>query len=171
MRQAVPRLHRPAPLSRLADRQVSLRPLLTLAHCRRPVARKQLWCSGQGRAARSSCGKSTPAGGGAVGWVRGVPAMADHIQVTLDDPKTVEFLRSKVRSGEFASEDDAVRKMVAAWREEDAAFEKWLKVEIRRRHDEAVAHPERQMAIEEVERRLGIARKNREALVSEMRVN
>jgi len=92
--------------------------------------------------------------------------MADHIQVTLNDPKTVEFLRSKVRSGEFASEDDAVREMVAAWREEDVAFEKWLKVEIRRRHNEAVAHPERLIPIEEVERRLGIRKKKREALAS-----
>src|SRR6185312_236127 len=150
MRQAVPRLHRPAPLSRLADRQVSLRPLLTLAPCRRPVARKQLWCSGQGRAAQSSCGKSTPAGGGAVGWVRGVPAMADQIQVTRDDPKTVEFLRSKVRSGEFASEDDAVSKILAEWQIEDAELRRWEREVIGAAYDDAIAHPETLIPIEEL---------------------
>jgi Arc/MetJ-type ribon-helix-helix transcriptional regulator len=61
--------------------------------------------------------------------------------VTFDDASSVEFLRSKVQSGEFTSEEDAVREMVAARRQEEAAFEKWLKVEIRRRHDEAVADP------------------------------
>jgi antitoxin ParD1/3/4 len=92
--------------------------------------------------------------------------MADRIQVTLDDAKTVEFLRGKVRSGEFASEGDAVREIVAGWREEDAAFETWLKVEIRRRRDEAVAHPEQLIPLEEVERRLAERRKKREALAS-----
>ena len=92
--------------------------------------------------------------------------MADRIEVTLDDPGTIEFLRSKVRSGEFASEEDAVVNMVAALREEDAEFERWLKVEIRRRHHEAMAHPERLIPLEEVERRLAERRKKREALAS-----
>lgn len=92
--------------------------------------------------------------------------MADPIYVTLEDESSIEFLRGKVRSGEFTSEEAAVRELIAAWREEDAAFEKWLKVEIRRRHDEATAHPERLIPLEEVERRLAERRKKREALAS-----
>jgi Arc/MetJ-type ribon-helix-helix transcriptional regulator len=92
--------------------------------------------------------------------------MADRIQITLDDPAIVEFVRAKVRSGEFASEADAVREMVDAWREEDAEYERWLRVEIAARHDEAVAHPERLIPAEEVMRRLAERRKKREALAS-----
>jgi Arc/MetJ-type ribon-helix-helix transcriptional regulator len=92
--------------------------------------------------------------------------MADRIEVTLEDAKTVEFLRSKVRSGEFVSEADAVRDMVTAWREEDANYEKWLKVEIAARHEEAMTHPERLIPLEELGRRLAERRKKREALAS-----
>ena len=52
--------------------------------------------------------------------------MADRIHVTFDDASSVEFLRSKVQSGEFTSEEDAVREMVAARRQEEAALVKWL---------------------------------------------
>ncbi len=87
--------------------------------------------------------------------------MADRIEVTLEDAKTVEFLRGKVRSGEFASEAEAVREMVAAWQEEDAELRRWEQEVIGAAYDDAVAHPESLIPIEEVERRLAAAREER----------
>ncbi|HXE06425.1 MAG TPA: hypothetical protein VN612_00930 [Acidobacteriaceae bacterium] len=87
--------------------------------------------------------------------------MADQIQVTLDDPKTVEFLRSKVRSGEFASEDDAVRKILAEWQIEDAELRRWEREVIGAAYDDAIAHPETLIPIEELERQLAADREER----------
>ena len=87
--------------------------------------------------------------------------MVDRIEVTLEDAKTIEFLRAKVRNGEFASEEDAVREVVAAWREQDAELRRWEQEVIGAAYDEAVAHPESLIPIEEVERRLAAAREER----------
>lgn len=87
--------------------------------------------------------------------------MADQIQVTLDDPTTIELLRSKVRSGEYASEADAVREVIAAWRDEQAELERWEHEVIGAAYDEALAHPESLIPIEEVERRLAALRQER----------
>ncbi|HEY5055360.1 MAG TPA: hypothetical protein VII58_04325 [Acidobacteriaceae bacterium] len=92
--------------------------------------------------------------------------MADRIEVTLEDTGSIEFLRSKVRRGEFASEADAVREIVEAWRDEDAAYERWLNVEIAARYDDAMVHPERLISAEELEMRLAERRRRREALAS-----
>jgi antitoxin ParD1/3/4 len=86
--------------------------------------------------------------------------MADQIQITLDDPAMVEFVRSKVRSGEFASEEDAVREMVAGWQEEQAEIARWELEVIGPAYDEAVAHPETLIPIEDMERQLAAARED-----------
>lgn len=87
--------------------------------------------------------------------------MADQIQITLDDPATVEFVRSKVRSGEFASEAEAVADVLTTWREEDAELRRWEQEVIGAAYDEAIAHPESLIPIEEVERRLAADREER----------
>lgn len=87
--------------------------------------------------------------------------MADQIQVTLDDPTTIELLRSKVRSGEYASEADAVREVIAAWREEQTELERWEREVVGAAYDEALAHPESLIPIEEVEQRLAALRQER----------
>jgi Arc/MetJ-type ribon-helix-helix transcriptional regulator len=51
---------------------------------------------------------------------------ASTLQVKLS-VKSVEYLKKKVASGEFASESDALDDMVAARRDEDAELEQWLK--------------------------------------------
>lgn len=87
--------------------------------------------------------------------------MADHIQVTLDDPTTIELLRSKVRRGEYASEADAAREVFSAWRQEQEELERWEREVVVAAHDRVVADPSSAIPIDEVMRRLEADRAER----------
>lgn len=93
--------------------------------------------------------------------------MTDHeTHVTLTDEATVEFVRSKVRSGEYASEADVVRDVISTWQENEAELESWLKEEIVQRCAELDANPSAGLTVEEVRAHLAEARKRRAALAS-----
>lgn len=87
--------------------------------------------------------------------------MADQIQITLDDPAMVEFVRSKVRSGEFASEAEAVADALTAWREGQEELARWEREVIVAAHDRIMADPSSGIPIEEVMQRLDAARTER----------
>ena len=85
---------------------------------------------------------------------------ASTLQVKLS-VKSVEYLKKKVASGEFASESDALDDMVAARRDEDAELERWLKEVIRVRHESYMANPSSGIPIEQVEKHLEERRRRR----------
>jgi putative addiction module CopG family antidote len=65
-----------------------------------------------------------------------------------------EMVKSKVASGEYASESEVIRDGLRTLIARDAAIEKWLVEEVVPTYDEMKAHPERALSIEEVDRRL-----------------
>jgi antitoxin ParD1/3/4 len=83
------------------------------------------------------------------------------IHVTLSDEAAVEFVRGKVKSGEYASEADVVREGVAALQEEEAELERWLREVAGRRYDSYHANPSSGIPIDDVERRLSERRRQR----------
>lgn len=93
--------------------------------------------------------------------------MADsRIHIMLEDEAIVEFVRSKVQSGEYASEADVVRDVILMFQEDQADFERWLKEEVLPRYDAAQADPGSLIPIEQVEANLAERRRRRAALAS-----
>lgn len=90
----------------------------------------------------------------------------DRIEITLEDEAIIEFVRGKVRSGEYASENDVVRNALLMIQEEQADFELWLKEVILPRYDAAQADPSSLIPIEQVEANLAERRRRRAALAS-----
>jgi Arc/MetJ-type ribon-helix-helix transcriptional regulator len=88
---------------------------------------------------------------------------ASTLQVKLS-VKSVEYLKKKVASGEFASESDALDDMVAARRDEDAELERWEREVVVPAHDRLMADPSSAISIEEVERHLEERRRQRRQL-------
>jgi Arc/MetJ-type ribon-helix-helix transcriptional regulator len=88
---------------------------------------------------------------------------ASTLQVKLS-VKSVEYLKKKVASGEFASESDALDDMVAARRDEDAELERWEREVVVPVHDRLMADPSSAIPIEEVERHLEEKRRQRRQL-------
>jgi putative addiction module CopG family antidote len=88
------------------------------------------------------------------------------IHVTLSDEAAVEFVRSKVQSGEYASEADVVRECVAALQEEEAELEQWLKEVAGPRYDSFHANPSSGIPIDQVEKNLEERRRRRAELGS-----
>ena len=90
----------------------------------------------------------------------------DSIQVTLDDPKLVEFVRAKVRSGEYASEADVVKEMVADRHDDEVELEKWLREVAAERSDAYHADPDAAFTVNELQARLAERRSRRIARAS-----
>jgi Arc/MetJ-type ribon-helix-helix transcriptional regulator len=88
------------------------------------------------------------------------------IHVTLSDEATVEFVRGKVASGEFASEDEVVREVLLMFKEEQTEFDRWVKEVILPRLDAAEADPTSLIPIEQVEANLAERRSRRMARAS-----
>jgi len=82
------------------------------------------------------------------------------LQVKLS-VKSVEYLKKKVASGEFASESDALDDMVAARRDEDAELEQWLKEVGVPIYERMKADPSSAIPIEQVEQHLEERRRRR----------
>ncbi len=65
-------------------------------------------------------------------------------QLTLTLPTaTIEFVRSKVISGEYASESDAVAELLHTLQAQDEPFESWLLDEVLPAYDAMKADPSR----------------------------
>jgi len=90
----------------------------------------------------------------------------DSISITLTDEATVEFVRAKVRSGEYASEEDVVREGLNVVREREAELENWLQDVGAERFDAFHANSSNAMTEEELQARLAERRARRTALAS-----
>jgi antitoxin ParD1/3/4 len=90
----------------------------------------------------------------------------DRIEITIEDEAVVEFVRGKVRSGEYASATDVVRDAILMVQEEQADFERWLKEVILPRLGAAEADPTSLIPIEQVEANLAERRLRRIARAS-----
>ena len=83
------------------------------------------------------------------------------IHVTLTDETAIEFVRGKVSSGEFASEDEVVQEVLLMFQEEQTELERWLKDVVLPRYDAAQADPSSLIPIEQVEANLAERRRRR----------
>jgi Arc/MetJ-type ribon-helix-helix transcriptional regulator len=85
----------------------------------------------------------------------------DRIEITLEGEAIVEFLRGKVRSGEYASVADVVRDSVEAMREELRERERWEQEVLLPAHDRLMADPKSALSFEEVQHSLEAKRRER----------
>lgn len=74
----------------------------------------------------------------------------DSIQVMLDDPKLVEFVRAKVRSGEYASEADVIQVALRDLQTEFDDFERWEREVVLPAYEAYLANPSTGIPIEEI---------------------
>jgi Arc/MetJ-type ribon-helix-helix transcriptional regulator len=88
----------------------------------------------------------------------------DPIQFTLTDEATIEFIRRKVRNGEYASETDVVNEGVMAFKEECEERERWEREVVVPAYNRLMADPSSAIPIEEVERHLEERRRQRRQL-------
>jgi antitoxin ParD1/3/4 len=86
---------------------------------------------------------------------------SDGITITVTDRQDVDWIRSKVTSGGFASETDVVAHGIAMLREEDAQLETWLRGVIANRYDRHKEHPETAIPAEKVAGELDARRRRR----------
>lgn len=88
------------------------------------------------------------------------------IHVTISDEATVEFVRGKVRNGEYASEADLVGEVLLMFKEEQAEFDRWVQQVILPRLVAAEADPGSLIPIAQVEANLAERRRRRTARAS-----
>ena len=81
------------------------------------------------------------------------------IQITLSDEAAVEFVRSKVRSGEYASEADVIHEGPEALRQEAEERERWEREVLVPAHDRLMANPSSAIPLELVEKNLEAKRR------------
>ena len=84
-----------------------------------------------------------------------------QIQVTLTDEAAIEFVRGKVRNGEFASESDVIHEGLKALKEESEERERWEREVLLPAHDRLMADPSSAIPIEQVEQNLEARRRQR----------
>jgi antitoxin ParD1/3/4 len=77
------------------------------------------------------------------------------LSITLPRPMA-EMVKSKVTSGEYASESEVIRDGLRMLSARDAAVEKWLRDEVVPAYDEAKAHPERLLDADQVRANLAV---------------
>jgi putative addiction module CopG family antidote len=75
------------------------------------------------------------------------------LSITLPT-EMAEMVKSKVASGEYATESEVISEGLRTLLDHDAAIEKWLVEEVVPTLEEMEAHPERLLTPEEVARRL-----------------
>ncbi len=85
----------------------------------------------------------------------------DRIEITLEDTATVEFVRGKVRSGEFASEADVVRESIDAMRGENEERGQWEQEVLLPAHDRLMADLTLAVSYEDLQRSLETRRRGR----------
>ena len=84
------------------------------------------------------------------------------LSITLPLPMA-EMVKSKVASGEYASESEVIRDGLRMLSARDTAVEKWLLEEVAPAYDEAKAHPERLLDADQVRANLMAHRNARSA--------
>jgi putative addiction module CopG family antidote len=84
-----------------------------------------------------------------------------QIHFTLTDEAAIEFVRGKVRSGEYASESDVIHEGLKALKEESEERERWEREVLLPAHDRLTADPSSAIPIEQVERNLEARRRQR----------
>jgi putative addiction module CopG family antidote len=84
-----------------------------------------------------------------------------QIHFTLTDEAAIEFIRGKVRSGEYASESDVIHEGLKALKEESEERERWEREVLLPAHDRLMANPSSAIPIEQVERNLEARRRQR----------
>jgi antitoxin ParD1/3/4 len=84
-------------------------------------------------------------------------AQTHEFTVRLSD-ETAEFLRSKVSSGEFASESDVIRESLETFQQEATELARWEREVVVPAYDNFLANPGSAIPIAEVEKRLAAKR-------------
>ena len=84
-----------------------------------------------------------------------------QIHFTLTDETAIEFVRGKVRSGEYASESDVIQEGLKALKEESEERERWEREVLLPAHDRLMTDPSSAIPIEQVERNLEARRRQR----------
>jgi putative addiction module CopG family antidote len=84
-----------------------------------------------------------------------------QIHFTLTDEAAIEFIRGKVRSGEYASESDVIHEGLMALKQESEEREHWEREVLIPAHDRLMADPSSAIPIEQVERNLEARRRQR----------
>jgi putative addiction module CopG family antidote len=64
-----------------------------------------------------------------------------QIRVTLTDEAAIDFVRGKVRSGEYASESDVIHEGLKALKEESEERERWEREVLLPAHDRLMGAP------------------------------
>jgi putative addiction module CopG family antidote len=81
-----------------------------------------------------------------------------QFSVTLPN-EMAQMVKSKVSSGEYASESEVVREGLRALQARDKALETWLRTEVAAAYDELKADPSRAFSTEQVRQHLTEKRK------------
>jgi len=81
-----------------------------------------------------------------------------QFSVTLSN-ELAEMVRSKVASGEYASESEVIRDGLRALQRHERALESWLREEVAGAYDAMKADPSRAVSVEQVRMRLAEAHK------------
>lgn len=85
----------------------------------------------------------------------------DTITVTVSGKDTIDWIRSKVGRGDFASETELITEGVESLRQDDEEFETWLTEVVAKRYDANKADPHRAIPIEQVVKNLAERRRRR----------
>jgi antitoxin ParD1/3/4 len=87
---------------------------------------------------------------------------SQELRVMLSEEE-LEFVRNKMRIGEYASEGDVVRDVISMLHEEQTEFEQWLRDVVVPRIDRFHADPSSLIPIDQVEANLAERRRHRAA--------
>jgi len=74
---------------------------------------------------------------------------ASTLQVTLPQD-VLEFVQTKVKSGEYSSESEVIREGLAALQDKDAGFEMWAREVAVPAYERLVADPSRGVSLDQV---------------------
>jgi antitoxin ParD1/3/4 len=83
------------------------------------------------------------------------------IQITLADEDAIEFVRSKVRSGEYASEADVVLDGLGTLRDDAEQQALWEREVLIPAHERLMAEPDSAVTVDVVLAELEVARQER----------
>jgi antitoxin ParD1/3/4 len=84
-----------------------------------------------------------------------------QMNLTITDEAAIEFVRGKVRSGEYASESDVVHEGLKALKEESEERARWEQEVLLPAHDRLMADPSSAVSTEQVEKNLEARRRQR----------
>ena len=76
-------------------------------------------------------------------------AQESTLQLTLPQ-ESLDFVQSKVASGEFASESEVIREGIAALQDKDAGFEAWAREVAVPAYERLLANPSRGIPLDQI---------------------